>query len=69
MSKHWTDDYKETLGEAAMNLIEKENLAPKPSCKKCHGRGVEGKNLTFKTFEICSCVKSRGINGNRVFKS
>lgn len=31
---------------------------PKPSCKKCHGRGFFGKHVNPDYYMICSCLKS-----------
>lgn len=32
-------------------------LVPKKGCKRCHGRGVEGLNLTTGKSEMCRCLR------------
>lgn len=32
---------------------------PNPACKKCHGRGWTGYNVTLKEYVPCVCVKKR----------
>lgn len=33
--------------------------APNPNCKRCHGRGHLGYNVTYKKYVPCKCTKIR----------
>ncbi len=32
---------------------------PKSNCKKCHGRGYQGKDITSNLYIICSCLRKK----------
>jgi hypothetical protein len=38
---------------------------PKPTCKKCHGRGYPYKNISLGIYPICNCLR-RHIDFSRV---
>lgn len=49
-------------------LTEKERLSgkwvelerrPNPGCKRCHGRGHLGRDVTTDQYVLCRCVKKR----------
>ena len=60
---------KETGEIKDLNELTSEDIAskrwvelgkrPNPGCKKCHGRGWVGREITSNRVIICKCVKKR----------
>lgn len=36
-------------------------MMPKANCKKCHGRGFEGMNLSMGKPQPCTCLRKKEI--------
>jgi len=48
-----------TPEEVASKMWKEIGHRPNPGCKRCHGRGYIGRNITTNTVVICRCVKKR----------